>query len=100
MASVFSCKGEKKWTAQWKGVDGRFAERSTGTTDKKLAHWMADKWETEAIAQREGKVDVRAEACREWCPPDPRAPDRLRRIQDREGDDRQVHQDGRSPSPP
>ena len=61
MASVFKRKSEKKWTAQWKGIDGRFAERSTGTTDKKLAHWLADKWEAEAIARREGKVDVRAE---------------------------------------
>jgi integrase/recombinase XerC len=57
MASVFKRKDEKKWTAQWKGADGRFTERSTGTTDKGHAHRMARHWQDQDQLRREGKID-------------------------------------------
>jgi integrase len=63
MATVFKRPGRKNWIAQWFSHDRtqRF-ERSTGTTDRKLAERLAQKWENREIERREGLVDVRAEA--------------------------------------
>ena len=62
MASVFKRKGSRNWYASWFDHEGGRPERSTGTTDKRLAERLAQRWEDEAIARREGLVDVRAEA--------------------------------------
>jgi integrase len=63
MASVFKRPGRKNWIAQWFNHDRtkRF-ERSTGTTDRKLAERLAHRWESREIERREGLIDVRAES--------------------------------------
>jgi integrase len=63
MATVFKRPGRKNWIAQWFSHDRtqRF-ERSTGTTDRKLAERLAQRWENREIERREGLIDVRAEA--------------------------------------
>jgi len=60
MASVFKREGGKYWTASWFDHEGKRRERSTGTTDKRLAERIAHKWEDEATARRTGVVDARA----------------------------------------
>ncbi len=63
MASVFKRPGRKNWIAQWFNHDRtRRFERSTGTTDRKLAERLANKWENREIERREGLIDVRAES--------------------------------------
>ena len=62
MASVFKRKGGKNWIASWFDHEGERLERSTRTTDKRLAERIAQRWEDEATARRTGLVDVRAEA--------------------------------------
>ncbi len=63
MATVFKRPGRKNWIAQWFNHDRtQRQERSTGTTDKKLAERLAQKWESREIERREGLVDVRAES--------------------------------------
>ena len=63
MASLFKRSGKGNWIAQYYNHDRtRRLERSTGTTDRRLADRLAQKWEAREIERREGLVDVRAEA--------------------------------------
>ncbi len=61
MASVYK-RGTRNWYAGFTDARGVRVERSTGTTDRRLAESIARKWETEADARRSGLVDPRAEA--------------------------------------
>lgn len=63
MATLFKRPGRKHWIAQFYNHDRtQRIERSTGTTDRKLAERLAQKWEDRETERREGLVDVRAES--------------------------------------
>ncbi len=68
MASVFKRKGTSKWTAAWWDFDERGwkrREHCTGTTEKRLAERIAQKWEDKALAYSQGLGDLRAESIAE-----------------------------------
>jgi integrase/recombinase XerC len=62
MASVFKRKGEPNWYAAYFPAKGRRIERSTRTTDKKLALRMAREWENKELERKAGLIDPKAEA--------------------------------------
>ncbi len=61
MASIYK-RNTRNWYASFIDARGVRVERSTGTTDRRLAESIARKWETDADARRAGLVDPRAEA--------------------------------------
>ena len=63
MASVFKRKTSPCWIASWFDPStGKRPERSTRTTDKRMAEQVARGWEKRAVAIASGVVDVRAES--------------------------------------
>ena len=61
MASVFKRKGEKRWTIAYFDDQGRRREKSSGTTDKRLAERIASQMSDHALERKRGLVDPVAE---------------------------------------
>ena len=61
MASVFKRKGEKRWTIAYFDHEGDRRERSSGTTDKRLAERIAAEWSDRELERVRGLVDPVAE---------------------------------------
>jgi integrase len=63
MASLFKRRNSRFWLAAWTDpATGERAERSTRTTEKRLAEKLARAWEDRAIEVANGLVDTRAES--------------------------------------
>jgi integrase len=65
MPSIFKRKGDSKWKAAWWDfTEGGWKRREhcTGTTEKRLAERIAQKWEDKALAYSQGLGDLRAES--------------------------------------
>ena len=62
MPSIFKRGDSPNWYASWNSHDGFRLERSTRTTDKRLAERIGREWENRERERAEGLVDPRAEA--------------------------------------
>jgi integrase/recombinase XerC len=61
MASVFKRKGDRRWRIAWYTHEGRRRERSSHTTDYRMAERLAAELEAREMARREGLIDPRDE---------------------------------------
>ena len=58
MASVFKRNGTGPYLVHYFDHTGKRRERSTRTTDKRVAERLADKWQADAMLRREGVIDA------------------------------------------
>ncbi len=61
MASIFKRKGGSTWIIAWFDHEGKRREKSSGTSDKRLAERIAAGWTNREIERKQGLVDPLAE---------------------------------------
>jgi integrase len=61
MASIFKRNGKGNWIIAWFDHQGTRCEKSSGTTDKRLAERIAGQWENREVERMQGLVDPIAE---------------------------------------
>lgn len=59
MASVFKRNGKGSWRIQWYDHIGKRREKSSRTTDKRVAERIAAKLEGDKMLRAEGVIDAR-----------------------------------------